>query len=72
MKSVGDSPDAISRIWMRVDNYDRESVFLLKYAAFSVSNNPIAARVEKVSPHKLGCVYTGNLSIVEWLVLIFR
>jgi hypothetical protein len=71
-KSVGDSPDAISRIWMRVDDCDRESVFLLKYAAFSVSNNPIAARVEKVSPRKLGCVYTGKLSIVEWLMLIFR
>jgi hypothetical protein len=71
MKSVGNSHDAISRLWMRMGGCDSQSVFLLKYAAFCVSNNPIAAQIEKIKPRRLGRVYAGRFSIVEWLMVVF-
>jgi hypothetical protein len=69
---VGNSHNAISSLWMRAEGNDEDSVFMLKYAAFCVSDNAIAIQVEKIDPVRLGCVRKRQLSVVEKLSMYCR
>ena len=71
VQRAGNSQDMISALWVRVGcPGDREWLFFWRFAASCISDErKVGAMLEDTPPPQLGCVYIGELSIIERLLV---